>query len=372
MPGTSWLHLIRADCQVRSGDYDRARADYERARILDPVDAWGYVWWYRNLMPVCSTVEHFPGQVVQLVKLLVDEEVGPGHERMLHPEAIVAIDMSVCFTATWGYGWLVPFGDNRAYLGRVEDLVAEGYLGPLDAARWAAEGCLMESRPDLAEVHARKAVALAPDDRRALGFLAEALVDLGRDVEAVATAEKGLARHRSDGRLCLVRGTAAFRRGDYRAAAPDLERAAKQSLFSHRYELWARCLARLDDPGAWERGIGAIRSGLALDNFDAYTFAHASRPFARDPRLERTFGELRTRQGNHAAAALHYARAFNFAQQPKAVEAFGADKSDALRAAKALAELDVLDAAWQYLQIARQDPRVRAEADALDARLRRR
>jgi tetratricopeptide (TPR) repeat protein len=253
------------------------------------------------------------------------------------------------------------------------DLIEKGDLGVLPGNRYLAEGALVCIKGPEAEDHARKALEARPGDRVALGLLGEALLLQGKLDEAAAAAGEGLGRHPTDGRLLFVRGEVARQRGHFREAAPDLERAAKTSVYSDRWERYARCLSELDDASSWEKGVVAARRALSYDPFACYTYRSNTRPIPGDPRLHRTLGDLRRKQGLLAAAALHYQRAFLMPKyQPRIAQATGPDQTDALLCGEVHEQLGLLGEAVWYYEQALADPKIKAQAEARLARFKRR
>ncbi len=74
----------------------------------------------------------------------------------------------------------------------------------------------------------RSSISLAPDDVAAHVVLTETLLTAGRNEEARAAAERGLALSRGHATLRLYAGIAEYRTGDPRAALGHLDRAARE------------------------------------------------------------------------------------------------------------------------------------------------
>ncbi len=352
-----WLLGLRAHLEAREGDFAAAEADYDRALILDPVDA-----------------ETLGNRMTDLVPMYCHEEFTPyaltGHLRLLDEgllEGAQEFDPSEVHHGRinlWHYGWI------KENLKRIDDLLAVQRITPLGAARARAEYLIVVQDFARAEVEARAALKESPDDRRALGFLAEALVGLGRLEEAAAVAERGLARHRTDGQLAYARGEVARLSGDVEAAVKWHELAAPRSRLPQRWERLARCYLERGDPASLEEGVKAMRRCLSYDVFDSWLAATSVRPLTGDPQYHRTFGDLRRKQGDLAAAALHYQRCLSAPENiPRLKEVVGTDRQDAMRLAEVHEEMGLGPEAHRYWAIVCEDPKLVDEAKRRMARL---
>ena len=357
-PGSAWLLLLRAELRARRGEVEAAQADAERARALEPADPGPSLLQLRRLLPVHANWLLLRVETDLVARLAPD----------LDPLArcVEAVRHSgTSFMATWRReeqgkepGGIEPSLVRRMERGELDrgegaTLLAEAAVllgrGP-DAARWAEQA--LRARGERG-------------DREAQGLLAEGLRLAGRAEEALATAEAGLRRWPDDGRLAWVRGALRLAEGRAESALPDLRLGAQAGRDPWRWEALARALLQVGAPEALDEGVRAARAALSLEPLDTANLTPWDPPQAWDPRLQRTLGDLRVKQGHHGLAALHYTRALLRARVLGAERKQPPDLSDALRAGAALDALELPQDAARFYQIAAQapDPQVRAEAE---------
>jgi predicted Zn-dependent protease len=247
-----------------------------------------------------------------------------------------------------------------------------GELGRLDGWRLEARGALSASRGDDAIAAARRVLETAPDDRVALGCLGEALLRGGKLDEAAAASDKGLARDPRDGRLAFVRGSVLLAKRDPQSAVPWLETAARASLESDRWERLAQAYLALGDATSLEKAAAAARKALSFDPHAAYSVTPSARPIAGDPSLERTFGEIRRKQGKLGEAALHFERALLLSRSSRVAEALPRPLlRDAITLGALHEELGLAQEATFYYRMASEEPALKEEAEKALARLRK-
>ena len=197
-------------------------------------------------------------------------------------------------------------------------------------------GCLMNTdQPDQAEPALAKAIGKYPDDPRVLGFAARGAFDANRLPEAIALADRALARDPKNHDALLTRARAQVVQGQWQQALPDAELARA---------------AYPNDLGSLQL-LQKIQSKMGLTERAATTQAERVRAQDRitlmnrlnkeitlhpeDPKLLWTMGETAREAGSFLLASRCYAAALaldpNFHQARESLTALQAAQPDVAR-----------------------------------------
>ena len=333
--GASWLLLRRGIVKGRLGERAAAEEDFERARVLTPLDAWVHGERARLLDPCYADSEMLLSKVSAICLELSGQEERGGLLALLRAR-------------TW-----------RGARDRHEELAK---LGTPSAWRDGAEVALISADLPSARALATKTLELWPTDRHTLGLLAQVALAEDKPDEALELAERGLQRYPEDGALNRVRGLLLRAQGELERALPYLVRGCRPALTSDPWRELAEVYLELN---RLEEGVEAARTALSHDPLASFSYAPRCRPVAGDPRPHRVLGRLRRAQGKLGSAILHHARSFGLWSQSKddrVRNALGRDDRDLLYLGELHEELGLLNEAANYYQRAAEDPALSEEA----------
>lgn len=333
--GAGWLLIWRAVVKARLGRRDQAEDDFERARVLTPLDAWVHGERARILEPCYADSEMLLVNVRDICQALSGEE-----ER----------------------GGLVAWLRARSWRGARNLHESLAALPSPSAWRDAAEVALVAAQLPEARALAQKTLEVWPEDRRAASLLAQVAFAQGDLEEARGLVEAGLRQHAEDGPLNRIQGLLLRQAGDLEGAIPFLKRGARAANTS---DPWRELAEAYLEAQRLEEGVAAARRALSHDPLAALSYSPECRPVPADPRLHRVLGRLRRAQGQLGAAILHHARAYALWSQTRhdrARKALGRDDRDLLYLGELHQELDLKREAASYYQRAAEDPALREEA----------
>jgi tRNA A-37 threonylcarbamoyl transferase component Bud32/tetratricopeptide (TPR) repeat protein len=344
--GSAWLLLRRGSVRARQGDSVGAAADFERARVLTPLDAWVHGEEARALTPCFADAEMLLVNVREICK-----ELSQGEER----------------------GGEVTWARAKTWRGQGIGGLLEAYAKSNNVAAWrdAAEIHLLAARGDEARAAAERVLEKWPLDRRAQAVLAQLAFDAHKLGEALALVNAGLEPHPDDGGLNRLKGRIFVARdGASAEALRYLQLGARAALTSDPWREVAECCLEL---GELEEGVRAARRALRHDPLAALSYSPKARPVPADPRPHRVLGQLRRKQGKLGAAILHHVRAsalWRQSRKKRVLKALGRDDRDLIWVGELHEELGLPQEALGHYLEAAKDPKIRAEAQEKARRLR--
>ncbi|MDF1661603.1 MAG: protein kinase [Planctomycetota bacterium] len=409
-----WLYMRRAQVYKRLGQFSQARADFDRAVTLNPIDS------YCLMLQTRETTSYVTGgETLNSIELAV-LSLSPRLGEMLAVSAILRqyqegglraqsrIDKAVKQgrlpkDIARYYKLMVAINDQDNSTIRklakefekddpenpmVNGLVAESLLYEPEASRkgvlrlrgnikrWQKE--LPKKRDAIISLQAQMARETNPDRleglKNQLALVRREVSENPKQVEyaegkiltlkklatqskqffldrAEKIAKDGLRRHPEDDRLNFARGEILRIRGLARDALPFLERGALASFNPTRYLKLAQCCLVLGDEESLKKGVKAIQMALQFDNIgEPNRSAILTWIKSGDPILHETFGELRMKQGLFERAILHFMRAAKFAMIPDKNQYLAKRDRYWLRAAEAHLQLKLNDEAAFILQ----------------------
>jgi len=342
----AWLLLRRGTVRAREGDSAGAWGDFERARVLTPLDAWVHGEEARALRPCFADAEMLLKNVRGICKKL-----SGGEER----------------------GGEVAFALAKTWRGQGIGGLLKEYAGSQSPAAWrdAAEIHLLAVRPEAAEREAKRVLEKWPRDRRAQAVLAQVAFDAGDLARSESVVEKGLETSPDDRRLNRLKGRIMVRRdGPSAAALRHLRLGARGAWTSDPWREVAECCLEL---GELEEGVRAARLALRHDPLASYSYHPRGRPVPGDPRPHRVLGKLRRKQGKLGAAILHHLRASVLWRQSPADrvrKALGRDDRDLIWVGELHEELGLPEEALRHYLEAARDPKLKEAAEKKARRLR--
>lgn len=410
----AWLYMRRAQVYKRLGQFTQARADFDRAVTLNPIDSYclmlqtrettSYVSGGETLNSIGKAVQSLSpklGEMQAVLAILKHNEEG-GLRSLQRIDGAVKRGHLPKSIARF-YKLQVAINDQDTELIRsiakefekedpnhpiVNGLVAESLLYEPEASRtaiarlkknvvaWTKE--LAKKKEDIASLQ-KKIRAETNGNKRSgmehnLGLLRDRVQQLPGEIEyanskllslnrlvsqskesfldrAETIAKKSLRQYPEDDRLNFARGEVLRLRGQVREALPYLERGSIASFNPTRHLKMALCCLAVGDTESLKKGVEAIQRALQFDNIGK---PNQSRLLtwvrSGDPVLYETFGELRMKQGLYERAILHFMRAAKFAWIPDQSQFLEKRDRYWLRAAEAHIQLQLNEEAAFILQ----------------------
>jgi tetratricopeptide (TPR) repeat protein len=206
------LHRILGELYVKTGDTEKARASFERAIAAAPKD-------FRNYLAL------FFAHSTEFEKKSPRVELSPREASALLSKAAElapAEDFDANFMVGMAYLSVDSLGLARTHLERADALRPDdrGVLFNLAAVHEKSHE-FERAEPLLARLHDSH-----PDDAAVSNFYGYVLAEMGKDLDlAEELVRKALAKEPDNGYFIDSLGWVLYKKGDYRAAATELERA---------------------------------------------------------------------------------------------------------------------------------------------------